>query len=75
MCTIAGEYDPPVDETSHSTTLKCVYTVPFFFELYIIADHSPYKRLYIFGFDAFCSINIPSQLEIEPPDIIRLLVE
>ena len=79
MRAVSGEKYWPVAEARHAATLERVDGCPVQFVGWHFAglagEHSVYAITDACGIKLCFSVDVPSQLEINPPDAIRLLVQ
>ena len=74
MGAIAGKQHTVMDKALHAPALEGVNAVPLLGELHIRAEHGTHIALYILGFDAGSTVDIPAQLKVEAPHIVGLAV-
>src|SRR4029077_7567752 len=74
MRSVAGEDHAAVDELVHPPALEFVERYPFEIEL-VMAEHARDPRPHIFGplFDR--GVCVRMELQIDPPDVVGLLVQ
>src|SRR3974390_3013922 len=71
---IAGKDHAAVDETIHAPALEFVQRNPFELEL-VVAEHARNPRPYILRLLLDGWIGITIELQVDPPDIVGLLVQ
>ena len=74
MCSIAGEDDAAVDEAVHAPALELVERNPFELEL-VVTQHACDPRPHIVGLLLDRGIGIAAELQVDAPDVVRLLVQ
>ena len=75
MSGIAGKDHAPVAKFLHPATLERVNRRPDEFIFNIRSEHGIEAASYIFFFQFLFAIDIPADLEIDPPDIVGLFVQ
>src|SRR4029079_9200965 len=71
---IAGKDHPAMDEFVHPPALEFVQRYPFEIEL-VMTQHPGNPRPDVFRLLFGCGIRKPAELQVDPPDIVRLLVQ
>ena len=71
---VTGENHAAVDETVHAATLEFVERDPFEIEL-VVAEHAREARTHILRQFLGRRIRIAVELQVDAPDIVRLLVQ
>src|SRR5690606_28008673 len=72
---VARENDVPMPERIHAFASKSVNADPFQFEAGFMPEKCLYAGHHLFWLYLFNGIRIPAQLEVDPPDIVRLTVQ
>src|ERR1700741_3037261 len=71
---VAGEDDAAMDEAVHAAALELVKRDPFKVEL-VMAEHTRDPRPHLLRLLLDQGIGIAAELQVDPPDIVRLLVQ
>uniref|UniRef100_UPI0013D4D486 hypothetical protein n=1 Tax=Enterobacter hormaechei TaxID=158836 RepID=UPI0013D4D486 len=71
---VAGEDHPVVDELPEPATLKRVNGDPFQREI-TMAEHAPDTGDDVIGLTLGLDVGVAAELQIDAPDIVRLLVQ
>ena len=74
MCGVAGKDHTAVNEFVHPAALEFVKRDPLEIEFFV-PEHARDPRPHIFGPLLDRRIGIRMELQIDPPDIVRLLVQ
>ena len=75
MRAVARKEHPAVSKLFHTPTLERVDGGPFELVFRPLAQHGIHAGADILGLQFLGAVNVPPQLEIDPPDIVGLLVE
>ena len=75
MGAVASKNDPVMAETFHPAALKCIDRYPFKFKLNGVAKHGFKTWDHIFRLLFGGMIDVPTQLQVNSPDIIGLFVQ
>jgi len=72
---VAREDHAPVDEAGHPAALESINAIPFLRIFHVGAKHRSDLRVHIFWPDRGVAVDLPAKLEVDPPDVVRLLVQ
>ena len=75
MCAVARKQNTPLAEAFHATTLEGIDRDPFQLELDVFAQHRLEARDDILGALFTFLVDVPAQLQVDTPDVVRLFVQ